>query len=100
MGPGFLTRVRRPESRSVKTKAAAEHSTRALIGRLAGQYGLRIDDKTARKEFRDCFGRNHEHPDDGRFDLTYSVRSRLPGEQHGKALRPRRRWARRAGAGP
>ncbi|MER7149412.1 hypothetical protein [Streptomyces lydicus] len=70
----------------VKTKADAEHSARALIDQLAGQYGLRIDDKTARKEFRDCFGKNHEHPGDGRFDLTYSVRSRLPGEQHGKAL--------------
>ncbi|MFG2097209.1 hypothetical protein [Streptomyces sp. NPDC048612] len=75
----------------VKSKDGAEHSVRALIDQLASQYGLRVDDKTVRKEFRDCFGKNHEHANDGRFDLTYSVRSRLPGDQHGKALRAMRK---------
>ncbi|MFB6439905.1 hypothetical protein ACFCVY_24495 [Streptomyces sp. NPDC056411] len=75
----------------VKSKDGAEHSARALIDQLASQYGLQVDDKTVDKEFRDCYGKNHEHASDGRFDLAYSVRTRLPGDQHGKALRPMRK---------
>lgn len=81
----------------VKSKASAEHSARTLIDQLASQYGLQVDDKTVRKEFRDCFGKNHEHASDGRFDLTYSVRSPLSGDQHGKALRPMRKKLEAAG---
>ena len=75
----------------VKSKDGAEHSARALIDQLASQYGLQVDGKTVQKDFRDCFGKNHEHASDGRFDLTYSVRSHLPGDQHGKALRAMRK---------
>ncbi|MFH8404883.1 hypothetical protein ACH4FX_08905 [Streptomyces sp. NPDC018019] len=74
----------------VRSKEKAEQQVRELIGSLAAQYSLKTDEKTVDKEFRDCFGKNHERAGDGRFDLTYSVRSRLPGEEHGKALRAMR----------
>lgn len=75
----------------VKSKDGAERSVRELIDSLAGQYRLRVDGTTVHKEFRDCFGENHERASDGRFDLTYSVRAQLPGTEHGKALRPMRK---------
>ncbi|MFB6758321.1 hypothetical protein ACFCXR_02790 [Streptomyces noursei] len=57
---------------------------------LAGDYGLKADGRTVSKEFRDCFGREGEHADDGRFGLTYAVRATLPEAEHGKAIRTRR----------
>ncbi|MFG2093040.1 hypothetical protein [Streptomyces sp. NPDC048612] len=75
----------------VKSKGGAEHAARALIDRLAGQYRLRVEDKPVSKEFRDCFGKNHERANDGRFDLSYAARAELPGDEHGKALRPMRK---------
>lgn len=94
---GCMTDSGKNDPLPVKSKDGAEHSARTLIDQLAGQYGLQVDDKTVRKDFRDCFGKNHEHAGDGRFDLTYSVRSRLPGDQHGKALRPMRKKLEAAG---
>ncbi|MFB7635410.1 hypothetical protein ACFC0M_31280 [Streptomyces sp. NPDC056149] len=75
----------------VKSKDGAERSARELIDSLAGQYRLQVDDETVHKEFRDCFGKSHERANDGRFDLTYSVRVQLPGAEHGKALQPMRK---------
>lgn len=75
----------------VKSKDGAERSARELIDSLAGQYRLQVDGTTVNKEFRDCFGKNHERASDGRFDLSYSVRAQLPGAEHGKALRPMRK---------
>ncbi|MFF4601159.1 hypothetical protein ACFY12_00165 [Streptomyces sp. NPDC001339] len=74
----------------VKSKDGAERSARELIDSLAGQYRLQVDGKSVNKRFRDCFGANHERANDGRFDLTYSVRAQLSGAEHGKALRPMR----------
>ncbi|MCK7623284.1 hypothetical protein MUU72_09275 [Streptomyces sp. RS10V-4] len=75
----------------VKSREQAERSARTLIDSLARQYGLQVDGTTVRREFFECFGKNHEHASDGRFDLSYSVRAHLPGEEHGKALRPMRK---------
>ncbi|MFI7102887.1 hypothetical protein ACIBK8_26435 [Streptomyces sp. NPDC050161] len=75
----------------VKSRVGAEHSARELIDSLARQYGLQADDGTVSKEFFECFGENHEHADDGRFDLSYAVRAELPRDEHGKALRPMRK---------
>ncbi|MFJ5677698.1 hypothetical protein [Streptomyces sp. NPDC093097] len=75
----------------VKSREGAEDAARALIESLASQYGLQVDGKTVRKEFFECFGKNHEHASDGRFDLSYSMRAHLPGDEHGKALRPMRK---------
>ncbi|MFD8546299.1 hypothetical protein [Streptomyces sp. NPDC059649] len=75
----------------VKSRDNAEELARGLAESLAGQYSLKVEDSTVNKEFRDCFGKNHEHASDGRFDLTYSVRAKLPGDEHGKALRVMRK---------
>ncbi|MEU9125732.1 hypothetical protein AB0C96_38950 [Streptomyces sp. NPDC048506] len=75
----------------VKSKDNAEQLVRGLVESLAGQYSLKVDDSSVNKDFRDCFGKNHEHASDGRFDLTYSVRAKLPGDKHGEALRVMRK---------
>ncbi|MGW5116881.1 hypothetical protein ACWEQ8_15850 [Streptomyces noursei] len=75
----------------VKTKDQVERMVRNLVDSLAGDYGLKVDGKTVNKEFRDCFGREGEHADDGRFDLTYAVRATLPEAEHGKAIRAMRK---------
>ncbi|MEU9122400.1 hypothetical protein AB0C96_21495 [Streptomyces sp. NPDC048506] len=75
----------------VKSREGAERSARELIASLASQYGLQVDGKTVSKEFFECFGENHEHANDGRFDLSYAVRAKLHGDEHGKALRPMRK---------
>ncbi|MFG2291186.1 hypothetical protein ACGFOU_34560 [Streptomyces sp. NPDC048595] len=75
----------------VQSRDNAEQLARRLAETLAGQYSLKVDGSTVNKEFRDCFGKDHEHASDGRFDLTYSVRAKLPGDEHGKALRAMRK---------
>ncbi|OKI04740.1 hypothetical protein A6A06_08370 [Streptomyces sp. CB02923] len=75
----------------VKSRSQAEQQARELVGSLAGQYSLKVDEKTVDKEFRDCLGKDHERAHDGRFDLSYSVRAKLPGDEHGKALRAMRK---------
>ncbi|MFE7660370.1 hypothetical protein [Streptomyces celluloflavus] len=87
---GCMTDSGKNDPLPVKSKDGAERAVRELIDSLAGRYRLRVDDKSVHKEFRDCFGENHESAGDGRFDLTYSARAQLAGAEHGKALRPMR----------
>ncbi|MEU7636375.1 hypothetical protein AB0C11_09785 [Streptomyces sp. NPDC039016] len=75
----------------VKSQEQAEHLARSLVDSLAGEYDLKVDGKTVHKEFRDCFGKEGESADDGRFDLTYAVRAALPEAEHGKAIRAMRK---------
>ncbi|MFG2402142.1 hypothetical protein [Streptomyces lydicus] len=75
----------------VKSRENAAQMARDMAESLAGQYSLKVDDSTVNKEFRDCFGKDHEHATDGRFDLTYSIRAKIPGNEHGKAIRAMRK---------
>ncbi|MFE7311792.1 hypothetical protein ACFU7T_01560 [Streptomyces sp. NPDC057555] len=75
----------------VRSREQAEHLVRSLVDSLAGEYDLKVDGKTVHKEFRHCFGREGESADDGRFDLTYAVRTALPESEHGKAIRAMRK---------
>ncbi|GAU70943.1 hypothetical protein SSP35_24_00480 [Streptomyces sp. NBRC 110611] len=75
----------------VKSQEQAEHLVRGLVDSLAEEYGLKVDGKTVHKEFRDCFGKEGESTDDGRFDLTYAVRAALPEAEHGTAIRAMRK---------
>ncbi|MER6053169.1 hypothetical protein ABT168_38005, partial [Streptomyces sp. NPDC001793] len=75
----------------VKSRGQAEHLVRSLVDSMAGEYGLKADDKTVDKEFRDCFGKGGESATDGRFDLTYAVRATLPEPEHGRAIRAMRK---------
>lgn len=75
----------------VKSRDGAERSARTMVDSLASQYGLTADDKTVDKEFYECFGKDHEHATDGRFDLSYSVRAAISGDEHGKALHAMRK---------
>ncbi|MFG2224801.1 hypothetical protein [Streptomyces sp. NPDC048644] len=75
----------------VKSQGQAEQLVRSLVDLLAGEYDLKADGKTVHKEFRDCFGKEGESADDGRFDLTYAVRAALPEAEHGKAIRAMRK---------
>ena len=75
----------------VKSQEQAEHLVRSLVDSLAEEHHLKVDGKTVHKEFRDCFGKEGESADDGRFDLTYAVRAALPKPEHGKAIRAMRK---------
>ncbi|WP_411138047.1 hypothetical protein [Streptomyces sp. C10] len=75
----------------VKSQEQAEHLVRSLVDSLAEEYDLKVDGKTVHKEFRDCFGKEGESADDGRFDLTYAARAALPEPEHGKAIRAMRK---------
>ncbi|MFJ5804053.1 hypothetical protein [Streptomyces decoyicus] len=88
---GCMTDSGKNDPLPVKSRDQAELSARTLIDSLASQYGLTADNKTVDKEFYECFGKNHEHATDGRFDLSYSVRAAISGDEHGKALRAMRK---------
>ncbi|WP_329029148.1 hypothetical protein [Streptomyces sp. NBC_01423] len=70
------------------SKEKAEKWTKHWADSLVGTARARLVPETARPsaDFTDCVGRNGETADDGRFDLSYSVRGTLPRAGHAAAV--------------
>ena len=77
----------------VLSREAALSWARDFTRMMAEQAGAALRPETATEHFHDCVGRADEVADDGRFQLLYYVRGRLPQDAHlaavgrlGKAL--------------
>lgn len=74
-----------PRMSKEKAEEWAKHWTDSMVSTARA----RLDPpETARPsaDFTDCVGRNGETADDGRFDLSYSVRGTLPRADHAAAV--------------
>ncbi|MET9292518.1 hypothetical protein [Streptomyces sp. NPDC003077] len=75
----------------VKGQKQAEQMARGLLDSLAAEYGLKIDDKSVNSESFNCYGKNRESANDGRYTLNYAARARIFESEHGKAIRAMRK---------
>ncbi|MFD4814567.1 hypothetical protein, partial [Streptomyces sp. NPDC058418] len=76
-----------PRMSKKKAEEWARHWTGSMARTAKAEIEPETDPELPAAKFSDCIGRSGESADDGRFTLRYSVRAKLPKEQHANAIR-------------
>ncbi|MFE3600282.1 hypothetical protein [Streptomyces sp. NPDC059142] len=70
-----------------KAEEWARHWTESMARTARAEIKPETDPDVPAASFTNCIGKNGESADDGRFTLNYSVRAKLPADQHAEAIR-------------
>lgn len=76
-----------PRMSKKKAEEWAKHWTESMARTAKAEIEPETDPELPAAKFTNCIGQNGESADDGRFTLRYSVRAKLPKEQHAEAIR-------------